>query len=269
MQTLRFFVAVSPLIGLFLPMAHAQSPISPQPTVDLTRLKQALAPLASPGLLQSRSFLQVSGSKNGISFTFHEQISAVAKRPGKFRADITQFAADGSPQARFQVISNGLQVWTYRPGAQEYSSQPAKAFHAANDDMTATGLAMGGFFLGEGHELAQGLQSITRETNGQALATLAKLGITVTERTEGVDGEDDYVYCLTLSKQGVIYHFAINPATTALRQVQLTGRQNGISMTFQETISVLTIPVSLAKTTFQFSPPVGVSKTAGVSVDPF
>jgi len=248
------------------PNAQAQAPV---PSVDLTLLKQALAPLASAGLLQSHSTLQMSGSKQGISFTFHEQVSAVAKRPGKFRAEITQYAANDSPQSRLLVVSDGLKVWTYRPDVRQYSIKSAKAFHEANDDMTATGLAMGGFFLGEGHDLAQGLQGITKQTNAQALKTLSDLGITVSERTEGIDGEDDYVYRLTLGKQGTAYRFAISPETLTLRGMELTGRQNGVTMTLHETITALSKPTTIAKTAFHFTPPAGASRVATLSANPF
>lgn len=266
MQIFRYLTATLTCFYLSIPIAQANSPA---PIVDLTLLKQALAPLASGGLLQSRSMLQMSGSKQGISFIFHEQVSAVAKRPGKFRTDITQYAADNSPQSRLIVISDGLKVWTYRPETRQYSLKSAKSFHAENDDMTATGLAMGGFFLGEGHDLAHGLQGITKATNAQALKTLSGLGIAISERTEGVDGEDDYVYSLVLGRQGTAYRFMINPKTGILRRVELTGRQNGVTMTFEETITSLRNPATIAKSTFHFAPPAGASQIAMLSVDPF
>lgn len=250
--------------------AQAQSPtqIGTAPT-DLTLLRQSLALLASTGPLQSASTLQMSGSKSGLSFTFREKVSIIAKQPGKFRAEITQFSADNSPQMRLLVVSDGLKVWTYRTGTNQYSVRTSKSFHDANDDMTALGLAMGGFFLGEGHDLAVGLQSITKETTALSLKELTKNGVVVTQRTEGVDGEDDYVYRLGLVNQGITYRFVINPQTAVLRQVELAGKQNGVTMAFRETITALTKPTSIAKTAFKFVPPPGAVKVAALSVDPF
>lgn len=236
---------------------------------DLTLLKQSLALLASPGPLQSTSTMQMSGSKQGISFTFREQVSIIAKQPGKFRAEITQYSADNSPQAHLLVVSDGVKVWTYRPGTNQYSVRSFKSFHDANDDMTALGLAMGGFFLGEGHDLAVGLQNITKDTTPLTLKELTKNGVVVTQRTEGVDGEDDYVYRLALINQGITYRFVINPRTARLRQIELSGKQNGVTMAFRETIATLSKPSSIAKTAFQFVPPAGAAKIAALSVDPF
>ena len=257
-----FSLAVGPL--------SAQSPaqLGTAPT-DLTLLKQSLALLASTGPLQSTSTMQMSGSKQGISFTFHEQVSIIAKQPGKFRAEITQYAADNSPQAHLLVISDGLKVWTYRPGTNQYSVRTSKSFHDANDDMTALGLALGGFFLGEGHDLAVGLQNITKETTALTLTELTRNGVVVTQRTEGVDGEDDYVYRLGLVSQGITYRFVINPHTAVLRQIELSGKQNGVTMAFRETITTLNRPTNISKTAFKFVPPVGAAKVAILSVDPF
>ena len=236
---------------------------------DLTLLKQSLALLASPGPLQSTSTMQMSGSKQGISFTFREQVSIIAKQPGKFRAEITQYSADNSPQMHLLVISDGQNVSTYRPGTNQYSVRSSKSFHDANDDMTALGLAIGGFFLGEGHDLAVGLQNITKDTTPLTLKELAKNGVVATQRTEGVDGEDDYVYRLALVNQGITYRFVINPHTAVLRQIELSGKQNGVTMAFRETIATLGKPGSIAKTAFQFVPPAGAAKIAALSVDPF
>ena len=250
--------------------SSAQAPaLLGTPPTDLTLLRQSLALLASTGPLQSTSTMQMSGSKQGISFTFREQVSIIAKQPGKFRAEITQYAADNSPQAHLLVVSDGLKVWTYRPGTNQYSVRSSKSFHDANDDMTALGLAMGGFFLGEGHDLAVGLQNITKDTTPLTLKELAKNGVVATQRTEGVDGEDDYVYRLALVNQGITYRFVINPHTAVLRQIELSGKQNGVTMAFRETIATLGKPGSIAKTAFRFVPPAGAVKIAAISVDPF
>ena len=124
-------------------------------------------------MLQSRSNFQMTGSKQGISFTFREEAQIIAKRPGRFRAELTQMAADDTPAARLLVISNGLKVWTYRPGTRQYSVTTYKAFQAANDDVTALGLAIGGFFLGDGHQLAQGFQGLTKDNSADVLKALA------------------------------------------------------------------------------------------------
>lgn len=249
-------------------LADAQT-APPAPPLDLTLLKRALLPLASNTVLQSRSTVQMTGSKQGITFTFREGTHILAKRPGKFRADLIQYAADGSEQRRLLVISDGVKVWTYRPDTHQYSITTTKAFHAANDDMTALGLAQGGFFLGEGHEMAQGLAEVTHENSPQVLTMLAGLGMKITGHSETTDNQSAFLYRLALNKQGIAYRFLIDPATAKLRRIELAGRQNAVNVSFTETITEMEAPATIEKSAFRFVPPPGAAKVSTLSVDPF
>ena len=270
----RSLAALPVLLGLALiaEAASAQTPTPPSlpaPAPDLTLLKQALAPLAGDGLLQSLSNLQLTGSKQGVSFTFHETARVVAKRPDKFRAYVTQYTAEGAPVRRLVIISDGKKVWTYRPGTRQYCVAPAKAFHAGNNDMTALGLVQGGFFLGEGHEMAQGFAAITQENGSQVLTMLNGLGIRLTSRPEPAGGEGDTVYRMVLTRQGIAYRFFIDPATAHLRRVELSGYQNGVVIMFREKVGEMETPAEVAKTTFAFTPPPGAARVSSMPVDPF
>ena len=269
------------LAGLFAPAlpgrAQTPAPASPAapspapsaPTPDLMPLKKALRPLAGEGLIRSRSGFQMTGSKQGLSFTFREEARIVAKRPGRFRATLTQFSADNTPQQRLLVVSNGVTVWTYRPGTRQYSVTSFKAFEAANNDVTALGLAVGGFFLGDGHQLAQGFQGLTKSNSADVLTALAGLGVILSGQVQSGNNEDDLAYRMTLTKQGLTYRFLVNSADGALRQIELAGAQRGVQIAFKEQITQLAPLTTAAKDTFTFAPPPGAAKVPTLSVDPF
>ena len=244
-------------------------PASAVPTLDLMPLKKALRPLSGGGLVQSHSNFQMTGSKQGLSFTFHEEARIVAKRPGRFRATLTQFSADNTPQQRLLVISNGVTVWTYRPGTRQYSVTSFKAFEAANNDVTALGLAVGGFFLGDGHQLAQGFQGLTKNNSADVLTALAGLGVLLSSKAQAGNNEDDVTYRMMLTKQGLTYRFLVNPADSSLRQIELAGAQKGVQIAFKEQITQLAPLTTVPKDTFTFAPPPGTAKVATLSVDPF
>lgn len=261
----RFPIA---LLASCFTVAALTGPAAAQ-ALDLTLLRRALKPLAVNGVLKSRSTFQMTGEKQGVSFTFHEEASILAKRPGKFRADVIQFAAGGAPERRLLVVSDGSKVWTCRPYQRQYSVTTAKAFQAANADMTALGLAQGGFFLGDGHAMAQGFATITQANSPQAMAMLGNMGIHLTGKPQTVNGETLFVFRLVLIKQGVVYRFFVDPETAALRQMELTGQQNGVTIAFRETISSLRSPAHVPKTTFHFTPSRDMVKVAALSADPF
>ena len=211
----------------------------------------------------------MTGSKQGLSFTFREEARIIAKRPGRFRAELTQFSADNTPQQRLLVVSNGVKVWTYRPGTHQYSVTSFKAFEAANNDVTALGLAIGGFFLGDGHQLTQGFQGLTKTNSADVLTALAGMGVTLSSKIQAGNGEDDLTYRMTLTKEGLTYQFLVNSAGDALRQIELAGAQKGVQIAFKEQITQLVPLTTAAKDTFTFTPPPGAAKVTTLSVDPF
>jgi len=251
------------------PAAAPSAPTPPAPPLDLLPLKKALRPLSGGGLLQSRSNFQMTGSKQGLSFTFREEARIIAKRPGRFRATLTQFSADNTPQQRLLVISNGVTVWTYRPGTRQYSMTSLKEFEAANNDVTALGLAIGGFFLGDGHQLAQGFQGLTKDNSADVLTALTGLGVTLSSKMQSGNNEDDLTYRMTLTKQGLTYQFLVNSTDGALRQIELAGAQKGVQIAFKEQITQLAALTAAPKDTFMFTPPPGAAKVTTLSVDPF
>jgi len=261
----------------------AATPPTPAPTdssapaLDLLPLKKALRPLSGGGPIQSKSNFQMTGSKQGLSFTFREEAHIIAKRPGRFRAELTQFSADNAPQQRLLVVSNGVTVWTYRPGTRQYSVTSFKAFEAANNDVTALGLAVGGFFLGDGHQLGQGFQGLTKSNSAEVLSALAGLGVVLSSKMQSGNNEDDLTYRMALTKQGLTYQFLVNSASSALvnsassalRQIELIGAQKGVKIAFKEKITQLVPLTMVPRDTFTFTPPPGAAKVTTLSVDPF
>jgi len=272
-------LCVSALLLLLMPplqavrAQEAATPPAPAPlppaSFDLLPLKKALFPLSGEALLQSASSLQMSGSKQGLSFTFREEVKVTAKRPNRFRAELTQFSADGVPQQKLLVVSDGSRVWTYRPGTRRYSVRSFAAFEAADDDITALGLTVGGFFIGDAHVLAHTLRMITRDNSAEFLAGLKQTGATMSSRAESADGHDSLVYRMTLDQQGLSYRFVVDPSTDRLMQAELYGAQKGTRIGFKETLAYLQVPATVPLSTFRFTPPPGAVKAADVAVDPF
>ena len=269
-----------PLLALFLLPSLASGPASAQTNTpgappaaaslpDLMPLKKALAPLAGSGLLETQSSLKMTGSRGGATFTFRQNAHILARAPGRFRAELSPVGTDGTPRPKLVVVSDGLRVWTYRPGQRAYSVVTRQAFEAASDDVTALGLAVGGFFVGDGRELATAFRDITKDNSAAVLAALADTGVTLTSKAQSVGGVDYYVYHMNLSRQGLAYLFYVDSQTSALKRIDLTGKTDGMQIAFEETLTSLRVPASLPASTFTWSPPPGAKKSAAVTVDPF
>ena len=259
-DSLRFTLALLILL-LFAVPCMAQT--------DLTGLRTALAPFNAKNPLHSESDFVMSGSKEGLSFTFREHLKIIAKRPGKFRAEVTQLSAANTPQTTFQVISDGVRVWTYQPGTKRYSVRTLAEFRATDNDLPVLGIALGSFYLGDGNDMVTGLNAVTKDNNDEVLKMLNGIGIRFTSAAGTTTDADALVYTMSVSKQAIRYRFLLNPATNALREIDLQGRQAGLDISISEKIALLSPEPLLEKTTFQFTPPEGAIKVSALSTSPF
>ncbi len=255
-------------------LAQTEMPAAPPVIVsanlpDLMPLKKALAPLAGSGLLETQSSLKMTGSRGGATFTFRENAHILARRPERFRAELSPVGADGTPRPKLLVVSDGLRVWTYRPGQRAYSVVSRQSFEDANNAVTALGLAVGGFFIGDGRELAEAFRDITKDNSAAVLSALTDTGVTLTSKAQSVGGVDYFVYHMNLNKQGLAYVFYVNSQTNVLKRIDLTGKTDGMQIAFEETLTTLRVPASVPSDTFTWSPPPGTKKSAAVTVDPF
>ena len=144
-----------------------------------------------------------------------------------------------------------------------------RQFEDASNDITALGLTVGGFYLGDGHEMVVGFHNITKANSAAIQDALTSMDITLTRHTASVLGHDDYVYRMALTKQGLTYQFYVDSATNLLQRVELAGTQNGVQIAFRDDIVQIIPQTKVSKATFQFTPPPGSVKAPAVSVDPF
>ena len=252
-------------ITALLPAAADPAP----PALDLMPLKKALAPLYSDGAIKSHTVIRIDGSDQGKPFTLREDLQITARHPGQFHAEITSLDAQSGPKKRMSVVSNGANVWTYRPGLRQYSVMSVPAFQAAASDVPTLGLIVGGFYLGAGRPMVQAFRSITPGNSAEVLAALNTLEITLSRHAQSVANQDDYVYQMVLAKQNLTYEFYVNSQTNMLNRVELTGTQNSLQITYREDITQIAPQSAVTKSTFTFLPPPGTSKAASVSLDHF
>lgn len=262
------FLMTASLPAFAAPTASPAPLVSPAPAdVDLLPLKKALAPLDGMGPLRSHSTLRMSGTRSGVSVLLREDLQIISRRPGRFRASLTQYDTTGGSRKKLVVISNGASVWTYRPGLRQYSVSTLPAFEKDDSDIPTLGLVIGGFYLGEGHPLVEGMHSVTPANNDAVLTILGSMGITLSRETKSMRDHDEYVYSLTLTKQNLAYQFYVNTQTSALARVELTGTQNGTQFFYREDILSITPQTPAQSTAFVFTPPPGTTKTLSTPND--
>ena len=256
-----------------LPALSAPAPpvpaAAPQLTLDVMPLKKALTPLDTTGAIQSHTTLTMTGTRQSVSVTLREDLQIVSRYPNRFRASLTQFSTHGGPKKKIVVISNGVLVWTYRPGLRQYSVMPYTDWKKTDNDIPTLGMSIGGFYLGEGRPLVQGFHSITPANSAEVLGVLSGMDVSLSRQTKSSGNQDDYVYSLMLSKQDLTYQFYVSSQQNRLTRLDLAGTQNGTDVTYREDIQQISSLPIVPSTTFAFTPPLGVTQTAALSIDPF
>jgi len=272
---LRHFLLLSVLCLVHLPAFGDAAPAAPAlpvvnpPALDLLPLKKALAPLDAVGTLQSHTTIRMTGTRLGVSVTLREDLQVVSRFPNHFRASLTQYDTQGGPQKKVIVVSNGAFVWTYRPGLRQYSVMSLAAWKKADNDIPTLGLVIGGFYLGDGRQLVQGVHSITPANSAEVLTVLSGMDVALSRQVKSAGGQDDYVYSLMLSKQNLAYQFYVGSQTSRLVRVDLSGAQDGTEFAYREDIRRITPRTAVPNSTFVFAPPLGTVKTPVVSINPF
>ena len=115
------------------------APVFAVPTVaDLALLKQAIDAVQQNPIAVS-SDLQIRAVASGVVMTVNETVQTTGQfgknatgtltTPGVFRSDVVVLDEDGkTAAAKYQIISNGKIVTTYRPGTKQYAVKDIEAF---------------------------------------------------------------------------------------------------------------------------------------------
>ena len=216
---------------------------------------------------QTESQMEVNGGNQGANFTFHIQTKTIVQSGRKFRAEIA-FTRPGEPAKPANLlISNGQQVWIYRPDLRQYAVTSYKAFENS-DDSFLIGLSSSLFMVlpeDARQQVAQGQLSNTQ--------VLQEMGLANNKLLKGdrrtIEGETLYVYKYTDPKEGLAYTAFVQPETATPQQLQIAGKSQGLDILIAEKILSRSANPAITQQTFTFSPPQGSKQVKSLSLSPF
>lgn len=250
--------------------AHAQDAAADTP--DVAVLQKALAPLIAAPTLGTESDLEITAAKAGISLNVREHLKITAKKPGKFRAEVSLLpSVEGGGAVptgeNYLVVSNGVKVLTVQPSAHQYSLVSVAAFEAANDDMPTLGLFVGPLYLGD-QSFADMIAAFSKATTPVLLEALKKQGLGLTSNAQTVDNVDYTVFTLSVAHFGA-YRFFVDAKTGTLSRMALSGVQGGLTITMMEKITNRVASPVVTPATFQLTPPAGAHKVKYIPIGSF
>ncbi len=244
------------------------SQLSNQP--DLSLLAKMVTNFLKSDRYQTESEMELSGAVSGLNFTSSVQVNTIAQSPKQFRSEIT-FGSSGSSQGkRYLVVSNGKQVWIYRPDVKQYSVTDYNSFSKSNDSFLI-GMSSSLFLeIAPDFKQMRAQGSVSDTDIRDALEEM--LGSKTTAIKGGrrnIEGRDYYVYGYTDSKGGYTVNAFVAPETATVEQIQMSTQSEGIDILFNEKILRRVENPAIAADTFSFSPPQGATKVKSISLEPF
>lgn len=232
-------------------------------TIDIELLAKTIS-----NFLQSSSYLTESESllvakTDGFDFSFNFKTKTIAQSGKKFRSEITFTPQGESKQINYLVISDGKQVWIYRPDLKQYAV-------ISYTDFTES------FFIGISSlafvEIPEDTRKlIVQSENSQSI--VKEFGLTndsgLKQEKRTVDGEELSIYSYKDSKDGFTFTGFFQPQTANLKQVEMRGKNEGLDISITEKILQRTADPAIDAQTFTFTPPEGVKKVRSLSISPF
>lgn len=231
--------------------------------LDLPLLAKASAVFVQGDRYRTESEIRVKAVSGGTDVTSFAKVTTLVQSPNQFRAEIS-FPSGNATEIKSIVISNGKQVWMYRPDLKQYAVIPYEKF----DDFN------GYYWIGMSSYWYLTVPAEVRKPIAEgALAdpqVLKELGIDGAFPLKGssqtLDGRSLYRY--EFSDSELTIATLIEPATAELKQIRLTGKSDGFNIDIAELILSRTLNPAIAANAFKFTPPVGVKLVKSVEIGP-
>lgn len=247
----------------------------PQPTttnettekVNLPLLVKAISSFLQSDRYLTESELRFTVGGKGVNADINLKTKTIVQSDKKFRSEIATVGTRGEAKPLTLIVSNGQQVWIYRPDLKQYAVTTYKSFDKSGNGtfMSISSLAFLNIPTKERKQIANGNLSDTNVLSyiGSAIEGVIKGNEAI------VDGDSFYVYNYKDVKDGFTFSAFIQPETANIKQVQFAGKSEELDILLTEKILNRTANPVVTSQTFTFSPPKGTKKVKSLSITPF
>jgi outer membrane lipoprotein-sorting protein len=232
--------------------------------VNVDFLAQAIRNFWQSDRYLTESVITLSGKINNSEFKTTSNIKTIAQSGEKFRSEIAFGSPNDAERKQYLLVSNGEKVWIYRSDTKEY----AVVSHADFKETFLIGMSSVLFMSfpedarGEISKSVNSARSFLNDTGVLKNSQLAE-GNTV------IDGESFTTYTYKDVEDGVNIKAFVDSTSAILKQIEFSGKFEGINVLITEQISQRTAKPTITKETFTFSPPPGVKQVDSLSINPF
>jgi outer membrane lipoprotein-sorting protein len=218
---------------------------------------------------QTESEFRLSAMAPGISYTSSVQLRAITQLPNKFRIELTFAQPNPVTEPSYLMVSDGEQVWLYRPSSKEYAIMSYEEFKRWNDSFFM-GLSTQAFLeVPPEFQATLAQNPVSGNTLVEMFQGLLSNDIPLAGGQRNLQGQDYYVYQYTDAGQGYTFSALVEPTTATVEQFEIAGTSEGMDVTMEEKILRRTDNPAIAADTFTFVPPQGSTKVESFSIEPY
>lgn len=248
---------------------HINTPtsVSQAKLLDLPLLVKASTAFFQSDRATTESQMMIKSGNHAAHFKAHAQIKTIVQSNKKFRAEIAFTLPGEQSTHKTLLISDGKQVFIYRPDLQQYAVTSYEAFDKSHDSFLI-GLSSS-FFLSIPEDTRQQIAKGDISPNN----VLQEIGFTDNQQLKAdkstVEGKAISVYNYTEPKAGYTLRAFVQPESATLKLLQLMTKSEGLDVVVTEKILQRSQNPTITPQTFNFSPPPNAKLVKSLSVTPF
>lgn len=250
-------LVIFPTITLsFVPNSRAESIIAATKEttkIDFTPLQKALEKFFASSRFQVTSEMTLKAQVEQSNVEIFSKNTTTTALPNQFRSEIEM------SNKKYLVISNGKQVWVYKPSTNEYAVSSFDDFQSSQDNFL---IGLSSSFL---LEIARSLQ----EEQNTATVNQADLVESITDfftnsfNTEGFSFRQENqtvaqvaysLYRYRSDAEGIEFVLWVDPASETLKRLQVLGTEKDITVDISENILQHNTEPEISNDTFTFVP---------------
>jgi len=253
-------MAVSPLGLIPVQVSQATS------TADLPLLAKVIQQFLEHSSYETNSEIRVSSIAGNTTVQTSVTVKTIAQHPNKFRSEIT-FAKPEQPGAKVTtlVISDGQQVWLYRPDLQQYQMMTYSEFEQFDESYWL------GFSAMIYSQIPADVRQAIQQDGSTSTQIVQAVGLELKDlqgAPQTIDNRPLYVYRYRDAREGSTFTAWVEPSTAVIQQMQIAGRFESADVTINERIISRTAKPAIAPNLFTFSPPPGTKKVKVLAIGP-
>ncbi len=235
---------------------------------DFNPLKRALETFFKSSRFQVNSEMTLKAKVEQSNVEIVSKNQTITALPNQFRSDIE------ISNKKYLVVSNGKQVWVYKPSTREYAVSSFEDFQSSQDNFL---IGLSSSFLMEIVRSLQEEQKTDTVNQADLLESITdfftnsfnKEGFTFKQESRTVDQVAYSLYRYRSDEEKIEFVLWVDPNSENLKRLQVLGTDKDIAVDITENILQQNTEPEINNDTFTFVPTAGMKKVEELLLEAF